>query len=197
MGRFIILRKIKFGEADLVLHAIGANGGKFSFLAKGALRSKKRYGGGVLEPSHFVQFVYKEAKTPGQLNVLHEATLINGFEKIKKTYDHLELALHVVDCVAKVSQEGDENSDFLFNLTGHTLKAVENSTKLAQLKLHFYLKLLYQQGVISTEPWMMPFLKTNLSESESLNLDGFDIEDYLPSIETLVHQYVRTADAGF
>jgi DNA repair protein RecO (recombination protein O) len=137
--RFIILRKIKYSEADLIVHALSPQGEKLAFIARGALKSKKRFGGGILEPSHFVSFTYKVANEEGQLNVLQEATLINDFPGLRKDYEHLELALHVLECVGKVSQEGDKNSEFLFNLLGHTLKAIEVSEDVLILKMHFYL----------------------------------------------------------
>jgi len=113
----------------------------------------------------------------------------------------LELALFILNCVSKVTLEGDSNSDFLFNLTGHSLRAVAVvvTKNLPVLKLHFCLKLLYQQGVISLEPWMTPFLKTNMNESVSLGEnDSIQVitENYLDSIELLVQQYIKTADTG-
>ena len=60
-NRFIILKKMKYGESDLILHAISMQGEKLSFIARGALKSKKRFGGGVLEPTHFVSFTYKQS----------------------------------------------------------------------------------------------------------------------------------------
>lgn len=176
------------------MHAIGATGGKYSFLARGALKSRKRFGGGVLEPTHFVQMTYKESRTEGQLLVLQEAQLLQGFDGLRKDYDLLELALHVLECVSKVSQEGDENSEFLFNLTGHTLKAAVDCKNPLRLKLHFYLKLLYQQGVISPDQWMSPFLKASLAQNNGMDpkVDS-DVEEYLSSIETLVYQYLKTA----
>lgn len=195
-NKFILLRKIKYGEADLILHAIGPTGAKHSFLARGALKSKKRFGGGVLEPTHFVQLTYRESREEGQLKVLQEAQLLQGFEGIRQNYDHLELALHVLECVGKVCQEGDENSEFLFNLTGHTLRAVSTATHPQRLKMHFYLKLLYQQGVISPDSWMAPFLRATLAQNNELDAKiDQEVEDYLPSIETLVYQYLKTADA--
>lgn len=195
-NKFILLRKIKYGEADLILHAIGPTGAKHSFLARGALKSKKRFGGGILEPTHFVQLTYKEAREEGQLKVLQEAQLLQGFDGIRQNYDHLELALHVLECVGKVCQEGDENSEFLFNLTGHTLRALSTAIYLQRLKMQFYLKLLFQQGVISPDPWMSPFLRATLAQNNELGpaLDQ-DVVEYLPSIETLIYQYLKSADA--
>ncbi|MGZ3769635.1 MAG: DNA repair protein RecO [Bdellovibrio sp.] len=192
-NRFIILRKIKYSEADLILHALSPQGEKISFIARGALRSKKRFGGGVLEPTHFVSFTYKEASEEGKLNVLQEATLINDFSGIRKNYERLELALHALECVSKVSQEGDRTSEFLFNLLGHTLKAIETTQDTLVLKMHFYLKFLLQQGVINAEAWMAPFLKTNLAESNQLINHRQIVDEELQNIELMVKHYLEHA----
>ena len=197
--RFIILKKIKYGEADLIIQAIGTDGARSSFMAKSALKSKKRFGGGILEPLHFVNLSYKEGSNPQQMKTISEATLIEDFKNVRADYDRLELALFVLNCVSHVSLEGDASSDFLFNLTGHSLRAVAVTKSLPVLKLHFCLKFLYQQGVISIENWMTPFLKTNMSDSALLaENESIQVvtENYLDSIELLVNQYIKTADAG-
>jgi DNA repair protein RecO (recombination protein O) len=194
--RFIILRAMKYSEADLIVHAISPVGEKLSFLARGALKSKKRFGGGVLEPSHFVQFTYKQAGG-GKINTLNEATLLNDFKKIRQDYDHLEFALQVLDCISRVSQEGDKSSEGLFNLLGNTLKAVENSEDVILLKMHFYLKFLMQQGVLTPEAWMAPLLRTNIMESNTLVGDKAlkkDVALHLSMIESATQQYLKTAE---
>lgn len=198
--KFIILKKIKYGEADLIIHALGSDGARSSFMARSALKSKKRFGGGILEPLHFVNFSYRDTNNPEKLKTLTEASLIEDFKDIRTSYEKLELALFVLNCVSHVSLEGDKNSEVLFNLTGHTLRAISKSDSLEVLKLHFCLKFLYQQGVISFEQWMSPFLKANMSETAQLGNEGevkkcTDV--YLDSIESLVTQYIKTADAGF
>lgn len=192
-GRFIILRKMKYGEADLILHAISATGAKCSFIARAALKSKKRFGGGVLEPSHYVQLTYKEPSQSGGLLVLQEATLLNEFKNLRRSYDHLEFALHVLECVARVSLEGDENSEFLFNLLGHALKAIEICDDLLVLKMQFYLKFLLQQGVIQPEAWMGPFLKVPLAEVNSLGAYRLKVDEELHTIEQIVQHYIHNA----
>lgn len=198
--RFIILKKIKYGEADLIIQALGSNGSRTSFIAKSALKSKKRFGGGILEPLHFVNLIYKETHESVQMKTLQEATLIEDFKEIRTSYDKLELALFILNCVSHVCLEGDQHSEFLFNLTGHSLRAVAKTENPAALKLHFCLKFLYQQGVISIEPWMAVFLKTNISDSAILSRDSdvqLLVEHHLNSIELLVAQYIKTADAEF
>lgn len=195
--RFIILRAMKYSEADLILHAISPVGEKLSFLARGALKSKKRFGGGVLEPSHFVQFTYKQSSGEGKINTLNEATLLNDFKKIRQDYDHLEFALQVLDCISRVSQEGDRSSEALFNLLGNTLKAIETSEDVILLKMHFYLKFLMQQGVLTPEAWMAPLLKTNIMESNSLVGDKSlkkEVTLHLSMIESATQIYLKTAE---
>lgn len=198
--RFIILKKIKYGEADLIIHALAPNGSKYSFIAKSALKSKKRFGGGILEPLHFVNLTYKDNQDESRMKTLTEANLIDDFKDIRLSYETLDLALYILNCVSHVSLEGDQHSEFLFNLTGHSLRAVTKVSDLNVLKLHFCLKFLYQQGVIALEPWMAVFLKTNISDSNTLCEDNSAkdfTKEYLNSIELLVTQYIKTADAGF
>lgn len=215
--RFIILKKMKYGEADLIIHALSSQGTKKSFIARSALKSKKRFGGGVLEPTHFVGLTYRESRSEGGLNVLNEATLIDDFHGLRTDYDKLEIGLFFLNCVYHVSQEGDQDSQFLFNLLGHSLRALVKTTNPLRLKLHFCLKFLYQQGVMALDPWMSPFLKTNLADSDQLDVlsssasssDALcgqlpaknaqasvqqSVEDYLDSIESQVLQYLKTAD---
>ncbi|AFY02668.1 DNA repair protein RecO [Bdellovibrio bacteriovorus] len=192
-NRFIILKKMKYSESDLILHAISTQGEKLSFMARGALKSKKRFGGGVLEPTHFVSLTYKQSAEEGKLHVLQEATLINDFAGLRTDYDRLELALHILECVSKVSQEGDRHSEFLFNLLGHTLRALETAQDPLIVKMHFYLKFLLQQGVVDAEPWMAPFLKTNMADSNQLVSYRQTVDDELKNVEQMVRHYIVNA----
>ena len=199
-GRFIILRKIKFSEADLIIHALSATGSKKSFIARSALKSKKRFGGGVLEPLHYVNFTYKSTNKENGLNQLTEAQLIDDFKNIRDGYDKLDLALYVVRCAAHVSQEEDVNSAFLFNLVGHSLNKIAATTvdkQLLRLKMHFNLKFLFQQGVIDIDPWMNPFLKENITDSNRIDdVAGLAelLDTYSESIDSLVEHYLKSAD---
>ncbi len=194
--RFIILKKMKYGESDLIIHALSSSGTKKSFIARAALKSKKRFGGGILEPSHFVKLTYKAGKSEDQLNVLNEAQLLDDFKSIRTDYDKLEFALFTLNCVYHVSQEGDFDSHFLFNLLGHTLKNLGEVKNLERYKLHFCLKLLFQQGVITVDDWMAPFLKVNISESQMLDEIpevGESVEIYGHSLESQVLHYIKNA----
>ena len=191
-GRFLILRKIRYGEADLILQALSPHGEKMSFMARGALKSKKRFGGGILEPSHFVQLNYHKA-AEGKMHTLKEASLVNDFAGLRTKYDNLEFALRMLEVVSRVSLEGDSTSEYLFNLLGHGLKAAETAEDIVPLKAQFYLKFLLQQGVLTPEAWMAPFLKLTLAEHLQLRDQRQAAVDHLHDLETVVDQYIRTA----
>lgn len=192
-NRFIILRKIRYGEADLIVQALSPHGEKMSFMARAALKSKRRFSGGVLEPGHFVWLTYHASGSVGKMHTLKEASVIQDFAGLRTDYDRLEFALKTVDAVGKVSQEGDANSDFLFNLLGHTLKALENADQTQAIQIQFWLKLLLQQGVLTVEPWMEPFLKEPISNHSALLEEGLRESRRLPGLEMLVEDYAKNA----
>lgn len=199
-NKFIILRKMKYGESDLIIHALSEAGAKKSFMARAALKSKKRFGGGILEPTHYVTLTYREKKSDNQLNVLNEAVLIDDFKEIRSDYDKLEFGLFMLNCAYHVSQEGDFDSHFLFNLIGNSLRQLGKTVDLQRFKLHFCLKFLFQQGVISPEDWMSPFLKINISDSDQLDQIPEMTEivnNFFESIESQVLHYIKNADTGF
>jgi DNA repair protein RecO (recombination protein O) len=191
-GSFLILRKIKYGEADLILHALSSDGEKMSFMARGALKSKKRFGGGILEPTHHVKLIFS-ISPKSDIHTLKEAQLINGFESLRLDYDRLHFALTALDFVARVSLEGDQGSESLYNLLGHLLKALEKGADLVTLKMQFFLKFLLQQGVLEAEDWMKPFLSVPLSENAQLKDAVVAAQDRIGYLEKVVKNYVETA----
>lgn len=197
-GHFLILKKIKYSEADLIIHALSQSGEKMSFIARGALRSKRRFGGGVLEPTHHVKLTYTVSHQ-SSMHTIKEAQLLQGFELIRNDYDKLDFALTALACVSQVSMEGDSNSPTIYNLLGHLLKrleAVAHSSELSTLKTQFYLKFLLQQGVLEVEDWMTPFLKLSIQDIDSfltLATQNKLSANQLASLEKSVLQYVKNA----
>lgn len=197
-GTFILLKKVRYGESDLIVTGISAAGEKKSFLARSALKSRKRFGGGVLEPLHHVKLSYSDKADRQQLSVLEEAQLINDFAAIKKDYDLLQFGLLAVECITKVSQEGDNVSDSLYNLLGHCLKnlATENlnyQVHLPILKIQFFLKLLSEQGVLEQDPWMTPFLATPLTQYARLEPLAIEARNQSSRMEKIVRDYLAHA----
>lgn len=200
VGVFFILKKSKFSESDLILQALSGEGEKVSFFVKGALRSKKRFGGGVLEPTHLIEIVYQKARQDGGLNLLKEARLVEAFEGLRLDYDRLELALFALDCVSRVSLEGDQNSRVVFQLLGHLFRVLDapptpdSVLDLIVLRAQFMVKFLYQQGVLTPESWLEPFLKTSLHESSSLVSLKTSALERIQALEKVAAHYIHHAD---
>ena len=148
--KVIVLKKIRFSESDLIFYALNRKGERLNFIAHSALKSKKRFGGGLLEPTHYIKISYKPSKKEG-LHTLSEAELINDFAELRKDYARIELALYFVDIVAKTAKEGDLGNQSIFNLLGNALKYAQTSEHLRALRLQFDLKFLHYQGVLPLE----------------------------------------------
>lgn len=173
--RVFILKKNRYGDADLILHALNSKGARVSFFARSALKSKKRFGGGVLEPTHFVSVIYEDKQGRGadesKLHTLKEAVLVEGFEGLRSDYGKLEAALHFVRLVHDVSQEGEVHADEIFNLLGNALKAAETSPALDKLKTHFEIKLLAHHGVLPVAAEEAALLRAPIADHASIDLD--------------------------
>ena len=77
----IILRRIDFGDYDLILTLYTMDRGKVSVIAKSAKKSIKRFSG-ILERFSTLRIVYTTGKRKG-LPVLQEASMIKPFEHIR------------------------------------------------------------------------------------------------------------------
>jgi DNA repair protein RecO (recombination protein O) len=171
--RIFVLKTFKYGESDLVVHGLNMRGARMSFLAKGGLKSRKRFAGGVLEPTHYIEVTFKErfSNESDPLHTLLEAQLLREFAKLRTDYSRLELSLRMLQLVNKLGQAGVVDSPDLFNLLGNALQAAETSENLEQLKLQFELKLLASQGVLPHEPEFTPWLEVNLGKHEEIQCE--------------------------
>lgn len=185
--RAIVLKRTKYGEGDLILHVLSPQGAKISCLARGALKSKRRFGGGVLEPTHYIEMLLRPSPRADAMGTLEEAKLIEGFDALRSSYERLDAGLALVDTVDRISQPGDTSSQHLFDLLGNGLRILQTAANVEKTRAHFMLKLLYQQGVLEAEPWMAPFLQAPLAES-----DNAAIPAVTPSQQRWIHEQVET-----
>ena len=131
--KIIVLKNIPFQESDLIIHGINEKGCKLAFIAKSALKSKKRFTGSVLEPGGFIALEYKKSRS--SLPRLNQAWFLESFPGLRKNYERLNLALHFLKLIGRISQEGAEDQGELFHLLGNALKEAEKSKNLKSLKL--------------------------------------------------------------
>ena len=146
--KIIVLQSIRHMESHLIIKGINLEGHIQSFFAKYALKSKKRFTGGVLEPGGYIQIEFRSAVQIDGLHSLHQATVINKFNAIRKDYDRLDTALHILRMVSTAGQLGGQKEPQLFHLLGNTLTALETTESLNLLKLFFEIRFLHLQGVL-------------------------------------------------
>jgi DNA repair protein RecO (recombination protein O) len=143
--RAFVLKTVEYSENDLIVHFLPKSGEAFSGIARSAKKSKKRFGGGVLEPFNLLQINYAEEERGG-LHLLSEAKLEQGFEAIRKDYQTLQLGYEVLKFLGKYCRTG-QSDEQLFSLLGHTLNMLcENLDSQSVIK-HFYLRFMVLQGI--------------------------------------------------
>ena len=168
--KIIVLKKWPFSESDLIVRGLNTKGCQMSFIAKGALKSKKRFGGGVLDPSAYIELEYRPSKK--SLHVLQKAWFLEDFSKLRTDYDRLNLALYFIKVMGEISQEGTEDSEELFHLLGNALKEAENSLVLDSLKIFFQMKVLFLQGVLPAEFSHSEILKSALKSHKQFQMEA-------------------------
>jgi DNA repair protein RecO (recombination protein O) len=187
--RILVLRIHKHGESDLIIHGLNPQGAKISFFARGALKSRKRFAGGILEPTHFIEVTYK-AKYSDDADPLHsllEASLIRDFPKLRTDYSRIEAALYLLKLVQKLGQQGTVDSPDLFNLLGNALQVIETAADLESVKLQFELKLLNGQGILPPDDLLTPWLEPSLSQNSSIKASS----EQRQRASARAHEYLR------
>ncbi|HSL01153.1 MAG TPA: DNA repair protein RecO [Rubrobacteraceae bacterium] len=117
----IVLRSIRYGEADRILDLYTRDAGLVSAIAKGIRRTKSRFGA-RLEPLSCVDFVAYHGRT---LDTVTQAEVLRSFRGVRENLDRLEAAAGMVGSVRALSG-GDEADRRVFNLLYHGLDALEN-----------------------------------------------------------------------
>ena len=192
--KVFILKKIQYGEADLILKALTPSGARISLFARSALKSRKRFGGGILEPTHFLNVLYddKAARSEHALNTLKEAELVNGFEGLRADYSRLELALRFVQLVHDLSREGETNSSEVFNLLGNALRAAETTTAPERLLIHFETKLLFHHGVLAVGEEEARLLRAAITDHERVEMSEGAWSSTGGRVRSALHEYLPT-----
>ena len=145
--RIIVLKTFPFRESDLIVKGLNSQGLQMNFMARGALKSKKRFAGGVLEPSSYIEVEYQASQK--SLHRLRQAWMLEDFRELRADYERLQTAFYILKIAGALSLEGGTgDSKELFFLVGNALTEAQRSCRLDLLKLFFQIKLLFLQGVL-------------------------------------------------
>jgi DNA repair protein RecO (recombination protein O) len=144
----IVLRTRPFGESDKIVSFLTENHGKFTGIAKGALRSRKRFVNS-LEPFSLVNLSFQD-RAHSNLAFLLAADLIRGPSALMSDLDRIAHASYLVEITDGLIGEREENRAVFQHLLDG-LRHLEQSGASLRFLTCFELKLLrlagYQPGL--------------------------------------------------
>jgi DNA repair protein RecO (recombination protein O) len=97
----LLLRRVEYGESDLVITLLTDTIGRVSALARGARKSVKRFGG-VLEPMHTLAIAYDD-RSGAELVVLREAKLERARPFLITSLERMQAAGQALNWVRKAT----------------------------------------------------------------------------------------------
>ena len=142
----IVLRSIRYGEADRILHLYSRERGRIGAVAKGVRRPKSRFGG-RLEPLFRVALVLHEGR--GELHTVTSAQTVHAHAAIRDDRDSLARATEACEAVLRLFDSAEPNLP-AYNLLCHELALLDASPTTAgrAQALAFRLKLLLAAGFV-------------------------------------------------
>jgi DNA repair protein RecO (recombination protein O) len=146
----VVLRSLRFSEADRILHLYTLDRGRVGAIAKGARKTRSRFGG-RLEPLSHVELVLHEGR--GELQTVTGASLVRSHAAIRDDARRSAIGLVGAEAVLRLFPEQERN-DRVFTAVTRFLDLLDESTgeasraELDPLGLSFQLKLLWLAGYL-------------------------------------------------
>ena len=147
--RAFVLRKVEYGDKDLIVTLLGRDTGKFSAIAKAARASRKRFGGG-LQPMRCLEASFSH-KSGRDLAFLREIDILEDFPGLEADFERITIASYATELVREVSQEAHVEPDVFDLLEGFYAQLSGLDGGLAALEAvlhHFELTLLQLHGAL-------------------------------------------------
>ncbi|HWV84917.1 MAG TPA: DNA repair protein RecO [Capillimicrobium sp.] len=160
----VVLRSIRYGEADRILHLYTEHRGRVGAIAKGVRRARSRFGG-RLEPFSRVALVLHEGRS--DLLTVTAADTIAPHRRLREHAASLDAAARACDAVGRLFETADPHPP-VYHLLCHELALLDADPGAATPanQLAFRLKLLLAAG-------LAPHLATCASCGEREHLSAF------------------------
>jgi DNA repair protein RecO (recombination protein O) len=146
----VVLRSMRYGEADRILHLYTPARGRIGAIAKGVRRARSRFGG-RLEPFFRIQAELHEGR--GELLTVTGAQTVDAYPRLRGDARALDAAARACDAVGRLF-ETNEPHPGVFNLLCRQLALLDaraegggGSTAGRAGSLSFRLKLLLAAGL--------------------------------------------------
>jgi DNA repair protein RecO (recombination protein O) len=140
----VVLRSMRFGEADRILHVYTPERGRVGAIAKGARRARSRFGG-RLEPFSRVALVLHEGRS--DLLTVTGVETLRAHHRLRESVDALDAAGRACDAVLRLFEDADPHPA-VFGLLCTELALLDEDPARATRanQLAFRLKLLVAAG---------------------------------------------------
>jgi DNA repair protein RecO (recombination protein O) len=160
----IVLRSIRYGEADRILHLYTTGYGRLSAIAKGVRRARSRFGA-RLEPFFHVNVILHEGR--GELHTVTGVDTVIAHAGLREHAATIDAAARACDAVARLFETPDPHPE-VFRLLANELALLDLDVAHARPStgLAFRLKLLLAAGIV-------PQLGSCAGCGESEHLRGF------------------------
>ena len=160
----IVIRSLRYGEADRILHLYTPDRGRVGAIAKGVRRSRSRFGG-RLEPFFRLKLVLYEGR--GDLLTVTSAETVAGHPRLREDARGLDGAARACEAVGRVFDDGDPHAG-VYHLLANQLALLDREPERGDRAnaLAFRVKLLLAAG-------FAPQLAACASCGEQEHLVGF------------------------
>jgi len=141
----VVLRTIRYGEADRVLHLYTQDRGRVSAMAKGVRRTKTRFGG-RLEPFFRLDMVLYEGRS--DLLTVTSAETVDAHARLRTDARALDAAARACDAVSRLFETAEPHPA-VYHLLCNELALIDRDPAVATRanQLAFRLKLLLAAGL--------------------------------------------------
>lgn len=102
----VVLRSIRYGEADRILHLYSTARGRINAIAKGARRPKSRFGG-RLEPFFRLDLLLHEGRS--ELLTVTNASTVDGYPRLRSSGPALSAGARACDAVLRLLDSAEPN----------------------------------------------------------------------------------------
>jgi DNA repair protein RecO (recombination protein O) len=102
----VVLRSIRYSEADRILHLYSRTKGRIGAIAKGVRRPKSRFGG-RLEPFFRLDLVLHEGR--GELLTVTNVSTLDGYPRLRASGPALDAAARACDAVLRLLDSAEPN----------------------------------------------------------------------------------------
>jgi DNA repair protein RecO (recombination protein O) len=141
----VVLRSIRYGEADRILHLYSAQRGRIGAIAKGARKPRSRFGG-RLEPFFRLDMLLHEGR--GDLLTVTGVSTVDGYPRLRSSGAALGAAARACDAVLRLLDSAEPNPP-AYNLLCRYLALLDDPASpdaALEVALSFRLKLALAAG---------------------------------------------------